>query len=582
MSSPPEAGSPARLLEWAAGPTLAAIELDESRAAEKLRPLFAAIRKLLFQKKLTLKKILAALGTADDGSLRQQLAEAVGQPAWSYVKDARLETGARLLLYTSLPVARIASLVGLKNAVAFRKAFAGFAGTTPVEYRRRARRLLRTAGPPPRDVDDQGYWERALAGELSDAAVRELDAYAASVLPSARGTVSSELVPWVKMRGEMALALADALDELPWKDQRLLVRDAVWFPDASLFNVLSVRSWEVGAEDPERGVELALLAIDTLVMNGLLGVDPGIAVLGWSRVARARWRAGDLPGAEDAWKQVARDLERIPEEDRDPAVEAERSRLEAALRWFQGRREEALKLADVSVARERAGGVGHLARALLLRAEIRSSLHRPRQDERRQLLRGALADLEEARGLADDGWDWEPAALFDIWLLVLGRLGDRKEMATALPEVRRLAEVLDGADAVSHRTGWLEGRANQSWASLWEAREGFLAAGDDLWAARTMLDLLGHLSPDGRPAVEGRLRSLSLASELATALGAMVESSEGAAVVKALQAQAESGTLTKKALDAAGRVHRRLEDDLRARQALRYAGEYPVVVRRRG
>ncbi len=75
----------------------------------------------------------------------------------------------------------------------------------------------------------------------------------------------------------------------------------------------------------------------------------------------------------------------------------------------------------------------------------------------------------------------------------------RKSMATALPDVRRLAEQLDAAGAFSHRVGWLEGRADPSREKLWEARAGFLAAGDDLWAARTLLDLLRHLSPDGPP-----------------------------------------------------------------------------------
>ncbi len=71
-----------------------------------------------------------------------------------------------------------------------------------------------------------------------------------------------------------------------------------------------------------------------------------------------------------------------------------------------------------------------------------------------------------------------------------------------------------------------------------------------------------------------------MASELATALGAIVESSEGVAVVKILQEQAETGTLTKEILDAADRVHRQSEDDLRARQAMRYAGDDPVALPR--
>jgi AraC-like DNA-binding protein len=572
--APRRSGIQAELLALAARPSLAAIEHDEQRAPENLRPVFAAVRKLLFQPKLSLKRISAAAGVADEESTWDRFREAVGQPPWSYVRDLRLETAARLLLFTSLKVAPIASMVGHKNAAAFRKSFAIFAGTSPSLYRRRARTLLRSFGAPPRDVDDQAYWERALAGELSDEEVRELDGYVSRPLASGRGETVPEAIPWIKMRGEMALALTVALDTLSYADQRLLLRDAVWFPDASLFNLLSLRVEKVAPKDPRRGVELAMLGIDSLAANGLLGVDPGLAVLAWSRVARARWRAADLPGAEDALKQVYRDLERIPERERSPTIEAERSRLEAALRWHQGRRPEALKLVEHSIEQERAGGVGHLHRVLLLRSEIRASLRLPKAREDRELLRGVLEDLEEARSLDHSRWDWEWTVLFDLWVLVLVRLSDKDEMAKALPHVRRLAGELGGhGSAFSSRLRWFEGHVNRSLEALTEAREGFLAANDELWTTRTTLDLLQGGPGDGLSEADGVVDPLKLASELATALGSMAQSSQGVAVAKVIQNEVASGAVTKSILDAAGDALRRLEDDLRAREALRFVAE---------
>lgn len=86
----------------------------------------------------------------------------------------------------------------------------------------------------------------------------------------------------------------------------------------------------------------------------------------------------------------------------------------------------------------------------------------------------------------------------------------------------------------------------------------FIAAGDDLWSARTALDLLAGGPWDGHAETGGGLDPLKLASELASALGAMAQSAEAVAVAKLMQSEVASGVVSRRILDAAGGVSRRL------------------------
>jgi hypothetical protein len=296
-------------------------------------------------------------------------------------------------------------------------------------------------------------------------------------------------------------------------------------------------------EDPARGVELALLAIDTMASNGLLEVDPGAAAMAWARLARARWRAGDLPGTEDALAQSTRDFERTPEQDLEADEEAERSRVTAAWRWFHGRREEALEIADYSVKQHRKARSADLGKALWLRAELRASLGETG---------AALEDLEEARGLLGD----VPEEWVELWLRVLVAAGTKTEMANAHDDARPLAE--DDA-----RLKWLRGHCDGAERErLWtEARDGFAANADDLWTARASLDLVGHYLREDR-----RTEALAMASELTRAFGALAEDAESLAVLKALRSAVATGTLSAGVLGGVGSVLGRWEWDRRGRR----------------
>jgi hypothetical protein len=77
-------------------------------------------------------------------------------------------------------------------------------------------------------------------------------------------------------------------------------------------------------------------------------------------------------------------------------------------------------------------------------------------------------------------------------------LGDRAEMANALPEARRWAETLDDGGALP-RLRWFEGHchAKERERRFREARDAFAAAGEDWWAVPRRFEARGSKSDEG-------------------------------------------------------------------------------------
>ncbi len=174
-------------LERAAAPALAAIEEDERRAPKWLRPLFVAARDLLFHPDLDREQIQEAAGFTD-AEVWNAMREEIGQPAWNYFRDARLETSAHLLLETEMSIAEIGHLVGYSSIPTFRRLLRTFLGMPASRYRTRARRRLARAGPLPTGAQTNQYWEHLLDGELADREARELDAYLGRLAPEGGAT----------------------------------------------------------------------------------------------------------------------------------------------------------------------------------------------------------------------------------------------------------------------------------------------------------------------------------------------------------------------------------------------------------
>ncbi len=541
-------------LEHASAPVLAAIERDQQRAPKRLQPLLAAMRENIFEPGLDLDQIVFFVGSATAEIFTELRAE-VGQPAWSYLRDGRLETAARLLLETPIPIAEIGRMVGYDSVTTFRGRLRDFLGMPASRYRRQAPRILERGGPPPAGAETEEYWQRMLAGELTGDEARALDAYLGRLAPDSipAAAPAADAERWRRLREALADGFVDTLDHLvDFADQRRMARDAIFFPDDAFFERLSRQSRETAGDDPQRAVEWALLAIDSLAANGALERDRARAALAWARLGLARWRSGDSAGAEKDFEQSARDAGGDPH--CPPAWAAETSRVTAAFHWHHGRWRRALTFA------QRAAGAQRDAKALRLRAELRAAiadLESPSPAVRVDELRGALEDLEEARDLeaAKDS----PAGLRPRLLVLLGA---RTELAAALPALRGSAAG-DGAagdseasDAAAADLLWLEGHAGVEPEARWQqARERFAALGDELRVARAALDLARlHLA-------EGDARQAAArAAELGAKLGALISAPEDLAALKALgRAATPLARVTESDLDRAEGVLKRLE-----------------------
>ncbi len=578
-------------LERAAAPVLAAIERDRRRAPRRLKPVFAAMGEDLFEPGLDLDKIAGVAGF--DDALFAELGAEVGLPAWSYLRDARLETAAHLLLKTPIPIAEIGRMVGYGSVTTFRGLLRDFLGMPASRYRRQAPRILERGGSPPPGAETEEYWERMLAGELSGEEARALDDYLGRLAPeSGPAAAGDDAERWRRLRAALADGFVDAIDHLrSFADQRRMARDAIWFPDGTFFERLSRQSRDSAAEDPGRAVEWALLAIDSLAANGALEGDPGRAALAWARLALARWRAGDLAGAEKDLEQSARDSGHVgagagaacpPRGDGSsgdcPASwQAETSRVAAACHWHQGRWRQALAFAHRAVAAQRAAGLETgdrqaLAKVLRLRAELRAAvadLESPFPATRIEELRGALVDLDEARGL--EVARGSPTGLRPRLLVLLGA---RTELAANLPAMRQAM----GGDSDGNGDGdgggrtaallWLEGHAGTEPEARWrQARERFSALGDGLRIARAALDLARLYLSAGRPR-----EASTRAAELGAELGALVTAPEDLAALKTLgRAATPLAGVTGGDLDRAERILKRLEWHRRASRALQLA-----------
>lgn len=597
-----------RALERAAAPVLAAIAEDSQAAPAWLRPLFGGLAEQLFDPELSLEQIQHVAGMAQPkvSDPWRHFQEEVGQTPWSYLRAARLETAAHLLLESDISISDIGCLVGYGSASTFRRPLQSFLGMPPSRYRRQARRRLAQAGPPPAGSDSPDYWHRMAAGALTDAEARALDDYLARHDPG-RPSPSETAEPaddtfWPVLLWHMAWSLTEAFEPVPdepealplrFADQRRLIREAVRFPNETLFEHLSQLSAQACREDPERGIELALLAIDSLVPNEFLETEPALAALAWARLARVRWHAGDLQGAEQDLERAAQAAAAV--DDDPPAVwAAERSRVLTAFRWFQGRRLDGLDLAEAMVSAQRAAcckataAAEGVAAALLLRAELRAAaaeLEPSSTAARARWLRGALTDVEEAYGLLTATSSESPAGpgpgepvtqiaslrrgLFSLWARLLVQLGNRGETLAGLASIRQAAEhwQADLADRAAPLLSWLEGHADTDPETGWrQARERFTRLGDELWAARLTLDL-AHLSRrQGRPG-----EATALASELASLLGTLAASAEDLAAIEPLRRAAPFRDITEDELDAAEAVLQRFEWSRRARRALALA-----------
>ncbi len=160
--APPAAARLRLLRDRAAAGSLRRIEADLARVSERLKPALRLIRANLFQPRFNVERLQAALkrGAHD---FTTEFHRAAGAPIHRYLSDRRLETAARLLVDTELPIKVIARVAGYGGQESLSRAFAKRYGVRPTIYREFEGRLSpEVAGDAAADLPPQ--LPRYLAG----------------------------------------------------------------------------------------------------------------------------------------------------------------------------------------------------------------------------------------------------------------------------------------------------------------------------------------------------------------------------------------------------------------------------------
>jgi tetratricopeptide (TPR) repeat protein len=277
-------------------------------------------------------------------------------------------------------------------------------------------------------------------------------------------------------------------------ERRLLVEGSSEFRSWALCELLCAESVKAAADNADRAVELAELALRIAELSPheeswrcrLQGYA-------WAHVGNARRVRGDLPGAEEAFARSGRLWEDGAPGDPGLLDEALVPGLEASLRITQCRLSEAGALLDRALAVDRGAFRKHLL------------LNRARLLEWAGDYENALATLAEAAPLVSK--EEEPRLLFMLrhtysWNLT--HLGRYLEAEALFPEIRMLVVRLDN-DLDALRLRWLEGRvaaglgrAEEALTALSKMREEFTARGIVYDAALATLELAVLYLEQGR------------------------------------------------------------------------------------
>lgn len=417
-----------------------------------------------------------------------------------YLRRCRLAMAEMVLAATTdveLTVEEVARRAGYANGRSFARAFQEQAGYPPSQRRRPAEEAREVLPAPLLEGGRATPFRRLLTGEVGDAAGHEtvrrlrlqLCTGSRPLAEDGRVHLSYAGDPHARLVAESLWAVAR---ELPLRQRRALVCDAVRFRSPALFELLGEVVREALARgDAGEGVTLAELALEVVEEHGAGFGDElhDLRARAWARLGEARLRDGDRAGAEQALA-FAREAWQAPRAERDAAAELEIRWLESSLCLAQDRFDDACELVDETIACLRAldGDPQLLARALTRRALVAGR----RGDEPET----AMALLREAEEAIDD--EAQPAlALVTRLHLAQAALeaGQGAEAERLMPRARALGRrVGDGVvrvrlahvEALVH---WQQGRPAEAERLMLEAREAFLERGGIAAAALVSLDL---------------------------------------------------------------------------------------------
>lgn len=521
-------------LNAAAKETLQRIAQDRQKAPPKIKPLLSYIESNLFHPDLRVGQLKRACGIRDN-SISMQFHAALGTPPSSYIEQGRMEIASRLLKESEVPVSMIAELLGYSSLQVFSTAFNRWAGMRPNPFREHHRAEAEKAAANGDEMQNVETLRRALMGSLNRKEAQLLLQYLQD-LYSTQDTESdgwqTELRPLhTETDQEIDLEEEQKRADAIWLElkmaspekQRQLVRSCPRFYTTALFDLLRRKIREEGRDHRERGVQIAELALESLLVNeqhSLLAVDEpldldrfaNLKARAWANIGQARRLALDFSGAEKAFELAEAYL---PTSNRSRRVVAELHHLKANLRWYQRRYEEALALENRAIPLLRLIGDPHpLAEALLSRAAINYSS----ADHE-----ASLPDLQEALRLIDERQaPYLMLAAYSSLADTYTRSGHPEQAQALLPKAKQLAEQV-GCQSVFLHLLWSEGLVRQQQGdienaeeSFSQARRGFLELQESAQVAMVSLDLAILFAEQKRYP-----EALELATEVAPFFAAM-------------------------------------------------------------
>jgi tetratricopeptide (TPR) repeat protein len=310
-----------------------------------------------------------------------------------------------------------------------------------------------------------------------------------------------------EMAAERAAApgLLAKLLQLPWERRLALVRRNERYQTVALADLLLDPHTTPTPAPSAAALRIERAELAAAIAERLDPADCGPTVVrdllgrAWVQAGEARRLAGDLPGAERAWRSASPLLAEA-----SPGERLDLLCLQAAIVADRGRFDEADRLLDhAALACRSAGELQKAARAAIERGTLHATAGR--YESAIELL-GAGTDLLAAPDAPADETplDCEPqpdpallaAALHRRaeLLFEVGRGGEAREVAVRLgPLYERL-----GDRTGLLRLGWLRGKIEEDGTALLEVREGLLAAGLGLAAAQVSLDLAVVYARKGR------------------------------------------------------------------------------------
>ena len=519
------AGHSHKLLQEAAAESIERVQLDRRKAPQRLKPLLAYIEEHLFSPTLDVNQLKRSCGVRDN-SVPIQFHSAVGRPPHGYIEDRRLETACRLLADTRLKIWQISELLGYSSIQVFSRAFSRWSGQRPTLFRKKARRGDDMAYEAAEEQDGhRSRYDRslvateslrkALDGELPQEEARTLIDRLLQLYPDYRESlgdpepevpeltedptnagvtkeVSHQEAESAQLRGNahdryQAETIWNKLDgEEPERQQALLAETTL--TSAALLRLLIEKSSEIGREDPQRGVQVAELALSSLESvirrSGDDQLFANLKTQAWTRIASARCMAADLRGSEQGFSEAERYLD---QGDHDAAVETDFLLFKATLRRDQRRFLEAREILDRAQALCPDDDVDLGVKILLVQASTRF-------EEGNSA--AAIPFLEQALPLVSDIESMVlKLAVHHNLVATYSEAGRYEKALSLLPATRSLAlEYGTGYNRIRFR--WLEGliarglgKLDNAEEALAEARDAFSEMGDGFSTALVCLDL---------------------------------------------------------------------------------------------